>query len=265
MEVIISLSLFGIFTVMLAGAGTLAADYYKFSFNNGLLCLAVLSALTVLCGVKGIVAANFIATPLLVCVTIFTGVSSAFHHCVDASIFALPANTDISPISHWLLGCLLYVSYNVVFSSAILSQLGSEAKDPTAFQPACLISGLVLAMLAGLICTTIMFHHPYVWNYEVPMLNISIMQSEIHHAAYTSTLLIAIYTSSIAALHSSSDKLSRLLNLNRPLSLFLTLATAVLLSRLGFSQLIALIYPVFGYVSLVFIMLLLWKTTLRKY
>lgn len=97
------------------------------------------------------------------------------------------------------------------------------------------------------------------------MLNISIMQSDIHHAAYTFTLLIAIYTSSIAALHSSTDKLSRLLNLNRPLSLLLTLVTAVLLSRLGFSQLISLIYPIFGYVSLTFIMLLLWKNTLHKY
>ena len=255
---LIAFFLFGGLVIMLAGVGTVFRDFLNMPYNSGLAIISIAIIATVLFGVKGIASANLIVTPFLGIFTIMIGINSLSHHGFDVSLFYFPPQPPLQPAPHWVLACLLYVSYNLVLGATVLGPLGSQIASPQVRRLGGLIGGIILAVLAAFIGMVIRIHYPDVLNYEVPMLYVSSIQQSWNHYAYAFTVLKAMYSTALASLFGCTVKLKAATGLSFWLCIIIVMTASVTCSQFGFANLVGALYPLFGYISLYFVFKLSW-------
>lgn len=260
LDLVTAAFLFTALAVMLAGAATVLRDYFGVPYLDGLVGAGLVAVLTVMFGVRGIAAANMVVTPLLVLSIITISAYSLSYHDFDITIPQSDYGTVVPPASSWLLGSLLYVSYNLVISSTVLVPLGNTLSSRKVRRLGGALGGLTLAFLAGCIAVVIMIHSPDILDYEVPILQLASSQSPASSILYALTLLAAMYTTAIASLYGCVAKTRTLLQLSPPATAGAITALALLCSQAGFANLIRLLFPLFGYATLFFTAKLAWKT-----
>ena len=263
LDFLIAPFLFGVLTITLAGAGTLGQDTFALPYGLGLSIMAVSLLLTTLYGLKGITAANLIITPLATLTLIIIGLSSLLHHEISLSIIHFPPQIDL-PIPHWLLASLLYLSYNLVMSTTVLVPLSSRIHQRSARLWGSMAGGLLLLLLAGLITLVVIVHYPQSSEYEIPMLFIASSQHLVHHTSYIFIFAAALYTTGLACLYGCATKFTVMTGFSIRNSLLILLAFSLFFSTAGFSELIGIIFPIFGYATLWFTGKLLYLSFFPK-
>ena len=264
LDSMVSIFLFGILTVMLAGAGTLSRDTLGLSYMIGLGIMALSLLFTTIYGLKGITTANLIITPLLTIITTSIGIYSLSYHGWDLSLIHVPSQTATLPTPHWLLSSLLYLSYNLVMSTTILAPLGASIPERSTRIAGSMLGSMLLMLLAGLITLVVMIHYPLSLDFEIPMLYIAGSQHTLHHTAYIFIFAAAMYTTGLASLYGCATKLAAATGISTTTSLLIVIFFSVLLSNIGFSTLISIIFPLFGYATLGFTFRLLYLSLFPK-
>jgi len=253
-----ALFLFGGLCIMLSGTGTVSRDYFAISYNTGSIAMVLAVAITVLFGVKGISLVNLLVIPLLIASTLTVGIS---HHCAElsGSLLSLPAQPHLSPAPHWLLACLLYVSYNLILGATVLAPLGREIKDRSVRLWGGILGGILLTLLGLIIILVIMLHYPDILSFEVPMLYVSNSQHNFNHLSYAAMLIKAMFSTAMASLYGCTVKLQSVTGMPFWLCLLNAAIVALLFSQVGFANLVSTLYPLFGYIALLFTFALLWQ------
>jgi len=262
LDLIITLSLFGVLTIMLAGSGTIFKSAFNLPYVLGLSIMSVSLILTTFYGMQGITTANIIITPLLTITILIIGFYSLAYH--EFRLPAIPPQAIDLPAPHWLLASLLYLSYNLVMSTAVLVPLSSSITKPLERIGGSIGGGLLLMLLAGLIIFVVMIHYPQTLDYEIPMLYIASSQHYLHHTSYVFIFIAAMYTTGLASLYGSATKLTAVSKLSMKSSLLLLLSLSLFFSYIGFADLIAIIFPLFGYGTLWFTYRLLYLSFLAR-
>lgn len=259
LDSIIGIFLFAVLAIMLAGAGTVSRESLQLPFGTGAGALALLLVATVLRGVSGITTANLIATPVLAIAIIGISVYSLSYHDFDtASLFLLPDKAAVRPAPHWIVASILYVSYNLVMGSTVLAPLGAATPQRKARLYGSIAGGMLLAFLAFLGSMAIMLHCPDIFDEEIPMLYISEAQHSLHGAVYTGIFVISMFTTALASLYGCATKIHAVTRLQYPVCVLLIIILALLCSHVGFSSLISLLFPLFGYGTLWFLFRLIF-------
>ncbi|MBP2626863.1 MAG: hypothetical protein H6Q68_1574 [Firmicutes bacterium] len=264
LDIMTTLFLFGVLTIMLAGAGTICYNTFKLPYSLGLAIMAFSLIITTLYGLKGITTANIIVTPLLIITIIIIGLSSLSHHQLSLAIIDLPPQTTDLPAPHWLIASLLYLSYNLVMSTTVLAPLGSCIVQRPARILGSLTGGLILILVAGLLTIVVMIHYPESLDHEIPMLYITNVQHPLYHGAYIFIFTAAIYTTGLACLYGCAAKLTATTRLSTKFSLLVLVILSLIFSRVGFADLIGIIFPIFGYIALWFTCRLLYLSFFPK-
>ncbi|MDR3564262.1 MAG: hypothetical protein P4N59_22890 [Negativicutes bacterium] len=250
--------LFTAVTVMLAGAATVLRDYFGVPYLNGLVAAALAIVLTVLYGVGGIVTANMVITPLLVLSILAISIYSLSYHDFDLSLLNDELDAITSPAPHWLLGSLLYVSYNLVIASTVLVPLGNLVADRKTRLMGGAIGGLTVGLLAMVIALVVLIHSPEILDYEVPFLELASNQNPLSSVIYAFTLLAAMYTTAIASLYGCLAKMRHSLRLPPVITAATITVAAIICGQAGFANLIRVLFPLFGYATLLFTARLAW-------
>lgn len=264
LDIIITFFLFGVLTIMLAGAGTLCQDTFNLPYALGPIIMALCLIITTLYGLQGITTANLIITPLLTITIIIIGLYSLSHHQLSLSLINLPPQTTDLPAPHWLLASLLYLSYNLVMSAAVLAPLGACIVQRPARVLGSIAGGLLLMLLAGLITIVVMIHYPKSLDYEIPMLYIVSSQHTLHQTSFILIFVTAIYTTGLASLYGCATKLTAATGFSTKRSLLILITLSLIFSHVGFADLIAIIFPIFGYATLWFTCRLLYLSFFAK-
>ena len=264
LDIMITAFLFGVLTVMLAGAGTLCQDTFNLPYSLGLGIMSLGLILTTLCGLKGITVANMMITPLLTITIISIGLYSLEHHQINLAMMNIPPQRTDLPAPHWLLASFLYLSYNLIMSAAVLVPLGSCITQRKSRILGSIVGALLLMSLAGLITIVVMIHYPESLEQEIPMLFIAHSQHALHHASYIFIFVASIYTTGLASLYGCATKLTATTHLSTRNSLLILVTLSLIFSYVGFTNLIAILFPLFGYGTLWFTCKLLYLSFFPK-
>ncbi|NLN65128.1 MAG: hypothetical protein GX144_06945 [Clostridiaceae bacterium] len=263
-DLVITVFLFGSLTAMIAGTGALFEQQLKIPPLPGNLLMAIITALTVLTGINGVINSISYVVPFLLL--------SVFGICIY-SVMITPVNLKTVPvlsgrsgiINHWLAAAILYVSYNTVISIAILGPLGVSAQSRKVVWNGAVLGGLGLGAGAVMIYTALSSHAAEIVDLEVPMVFIagSIMPGA--QFIYAIVLIAEIYTTAVGALFGFA---SRVVDVHKTPGngkkvILLTSLCALLASQLGFSNLVKFMYPVVGYCGAALLCALV-ITTLRE-
>ncbi|HEY3367537.1 MAG TPA: hypothetical protein VGK74_20970 [Symbiobacteriaceae bacterium] len=264
MDVVITLFLGATLTVMVAGGGAVFAEQLGLSRALGTVLTSVLTGLTILAGMRGIMAANSVVVPLLsVAVFGLTAASIRFHG-LDPILTRTVPWPLLAPVKSWFAASWLYVGYNLVLSISVLGPLGAEVKDRRALVGGGLAGGLVLGLLAAGIKLALSAHMPDIGKFEMPMLFLARLHPLPVQWFYTLILWAEIYTTAIASAYGFASRGAEVLRGGSYRgTVVVVTALSLLGSGIGFSRLLGFLYPLFGVVSLV-VLGLLSATLLRR-
>lgn len=153
----------------------------------------------------------------------------------------------------WWFAALLYVSYNMGLALAVLTSLAEEV-PPRQARLAGLLGGLGLgAALGACTLTLLLMANPYG---EFPLLDAAALGGPIFQGGYALILWAAMLTTALANTNALAGRLTILKAPWRGVALCLA---ALPWTTLGFSRLIALFYPLYGYLGLFLLVLLLTR------
>ncbi len=263
-DFIITFFLFGALTAMIAGTGALVSQQFNLPELAGNIIMAVLTALTVLTGINGVINSISFVVPFLLIAVTGTSIYSIITHPPD--IAAVASVGDNSLISNWLLAAVLYISYNTVISVAILGPLGVKAKNRKAIKGGAILGGLGLGLGSVMIFLALSGQLQSIAQLEVPMIFIAGGISTVVQIVYTIILIAEIYTTAVGALYGFVSRISefRSIRLNEKTTVLVITLAALLASQFGFSNLVKYLYPVVGYGGIILLISLIYVEFKRK-
>jgi len=250
MDGLVTLFLGATLTVMVAGGGAVFAEQLGLPKSVGVLVTAVLTSLTILAGMRGIMAANSVVVPLLTGAVLLLSITSVHHHGLGAILRTDLPWPALAPVKAWWLAALLYVGYNLVLAISVLGPLGAEVQDRRTIWLGGLTGGLMLGVLAAGMELAVSVHLPQIGAVEIPMLFLARFHTPPIQWFYTMILWAEIYTTAIACAYGFATRATTMLRLRyREIVLGVTVV-ALLCSGVGFSRLLSLLYPAFGFATL---------------
>lgn len=252
MDLLVTSFLLASLSVMLAGGGAVMAQQFGLSTGLGITLTAVVSVVTVLFGLRGLVAANGVVVPMLTSFVVLVTVGTLWRQGLGPLRLGLQW-PELAAAPHWLLAALLYVAYNLILAVAVLAPLGATVSDPSVRRQGGILGGLGLGLLALLIKLALGSHLPEIGRSEVPLLFIAQSYAPSFQVIYALVLWAEIYTTAIGSLYGFASRLSLLRRWDYPLMVLGSAALAAWGSQAGFSRLVSLLYPLYGYASLVFL------------
>lgn len=258
LDVCAAIFLFGGLCIMLAGSGTVARDFLDLPYAAGVGAMAMLLLLTTVWGVNCIALANLIIIPLLILAIVGIGLYSVSHHGISQSLSNL-LHIPCPPFSiNWLGSSMLYLSYNLVIGATILAPLGRMTAEKNIRRAGGWSGGVLLGFLSLWITLLLLLHFDQLTGSEVPMLTLSHLQHPWSYWLYAAVLLGAMYTTAIASLYGTAEKVAHSFSLSLPKAITGITLASLLFCQFGFARLISILYPFFGLLSCWFTLRLIW-------
>lgn len=256
MEIAVTLFILSLFCVMVAGMGNILLIRFGIPFIYGIVIMTVLCAAVILTDIRGIVSLSSVVTPVLISGIIAIGLYIII--CKDVSVFNIEGYfaklTD-----NWVFSSLTYVSYNSLMSVVVLTSLLPYLKTKKTGIIGGILGGLALCVIALILNTAIMVFAPESLGQELPVLNIVKRYGGIINILYTIVLWLAMFLSAVTAGYCFIDRVSSKVRIDVRILTLVICAFVIPMSSLGFANLIATIYPVFGYIGLFMVFAILFQ------
>lgn len=230
---------------MLAGAGALFEEYISLPFYIGVAVTAVVTWVLVASGLKGIFAMNAWVIPFIIIFNIFV---FAYSHWMDDYAYEYMPAFDVTA-ADVIKSAVSYVSFNIVLALGVLLSAGSEADEPWHLKLGGALGGLILGAMLLMNNYSLMRYVPEVYEFEVPMLYIVYRIGPFFRLAFVAVMWGAIITTLVANVFSVVCAINDLFKLPVHAALNGTMAACAALSFVGFSRMVAFVYPILGIIG----------------
>ncbi|MBB6443655.1 hypothetical protein [Bacillus benzoevorans] len=254
-NLLLMLMLIGVCAVMLAGAGAVFQEQLGFSKLIGVLITIILSYIVMIVGIKALFAVNTFVVPLMITFSFILMILSVkLPHFLDQLLY-IPYVEDgwkvvVAPFS--------YTAFNLSLAQAVLVPVASEIKDERIIKRGGILGGaaLTVILIAGHL-TLIML--PDFTTYEIPM---AVIMRNLASGLYWIFILVIygeIFTSIIGNVFGLEKQIKQYVSLPKMVTVTVIFSVTYILSLFEYSRLLSYLYPLFGYVSMIFILLLWMK------
>lgn len=251
--------------VMVAGSGALIEEQFDIPYNLGLIIMVVLTLLTVLKSVEGVLTANTILIPIL----LFGIVVISSTVMIKQGINFRPINPVPSSNNNWFISSIMYVNYNIISAIVVLASLFPVIKSRRTAIKGGLMGGLGLGILSIFIILPLILLFENVHNLEIPMLGVAKHAVKNGDLIYSLLIWIAMFTTAVSNSFGFLTRICDIININFKLAAVIFCLTTIPIANIGFSKLVNIFYPLFGYLSsvliLIFIGLSIYKQTSNKF
>lgn len=246
------------FFIMVSGFGSYFYQQYGVHQIIGTIVLAFLSYITFLKNIKFMTKLNSIIVPLLILLIILIGIKNIQNFGFLAISQKIENNHDL----FWILEAVLYTSYNLILLIPVLLNLKNYLKTKKQIGVISIITGIIVGILSLFTFLLLVNVDVNFSNLEMPV--IYVME---HHFVewkniYGIVILIAIFTTAISVGISFLNNITKK-DKNFPQYAAILCITSVMISPIGFSNLVKILFPLFGYLGLLQIYFIL-KTSKKE-
>ena len=237
--------LFSVTSVMLSGAGAVFEEQLHMRADVGLALTMILAFVTMLFGLNGILSVNMIVVPLMI---IFSFAISLMNGS-DLVWTKPPLAAFFSPFA--------YVAFNLAMAQVVLVPLATEVKDEKTIRLGGVLGGVLLMfiLLSSHFALSLL---PNLQSYSIPMAEVVKRSLASFYGLYVVIIYGEIFSSFVAGVFGLHRKLA--LFFRKPVFVLITLLLAMYaFSLVGYNALLSVLYPLFGYMSIIFIFLLFYR------
>lgn len=233
------------FYIMISGFSSLLLQAFYIPKIVGNVLLSLICFFIFNKSTNMIVFINKFLCPILIILIIFLGIKT-----IDIKTFELTFEFN----NNFIICSILYASYNTIILAPILISLCHKIKTKKQCFFVSLISSIIIFILASLIYGMLLsnFNSKKI---ELPILYISSNLSSLCKYIYSFVILSSILTSCISSgfsfLDNYNKKIFRILNC-------ILCISGIFIGNISFSNLINLFYPIYGYLGLIYITLLIF-------
>jgi len=251
------LMLIGVCAVMFSGAGAVFEEQLGLNKSVGVIFTIVLSLLVMMVGTKGLFAVNTFVVPIMISFSFILFFLSVSLPGFFGEIFQMETvtwKTITSPFS--------YTALNLALAIAVLVPAASEIGDEEAVKWGGILGGIALMMiLISSHFSLIMLADVY--QYSIPMA--TIMKNLAPQLSWVYILVIygEIFSSVIGNIYGLERQLRSFVPLPSMVIIGGIIFVSYFISYVQYGTLLSFLYPIFGYISLVFL-LFLWIKPIPK-
>ncbi|MEW9121408.1 MAG: hypothetical protein AB2421_01770 [Thermotaleaceae bacterium] len=256
-EVVLSLLLLSGYCIMLAGSGALLEHQFGFSKIVGVLLMSLVTFITFLFSIQGMAWINTMVVPLL-----FLGIITMGVWISIRCGFTMSNGTGAvlnTYTGNWFTSALLYVSYNSIGASVVMSSLLPLINNPKTAVKGGLLGGVGLGLLALFLLVPTLILYTDISGVELPMMAVASRLGAPIQRGYGILLWLAMLTTAISNGFVLIQTLDQHLPEQHGFNCFLFVLAAIPLANLGFKNLVTTLYPLFGYFGIGVLVFMLFR------
>jgi len=245
---IINIFLLICFNIMVAGFATYFVQELNISKWFGAILIAILSFITLSKNIDGVIKMNTYLIPIIILLICFLGVNKIENNTIISESY----NKSI----YWILSSILYASYNSITLIPILIGLKDKINIKKQSIIISICVGTIMLILSIIIFMLMNTFIKEIYGVEIPLVYIANTLGKVFKYIYGIVILIAIFTTAIGSGYGFLSNVTKKRRTYMLCAGVICLAS-ILIGQIGFSSLINLLYPVFGYLGIVQIIFLI--------
>lgn len=237
------------FNIMVAGFATYFMQELNISKWYGAIIIAVLTFVTLSNSIDGVIKINTYLVPIIIILISFLGINKI-------EFIGINSGEHSGRSMYWILSSILYASYNSITLIPILISLKDKinVKKQSALISICV--GIIMLILSIIIFLLMNSFIKEIYQIEIPLVYIANTLGKGFKYIYGVVILIAIFTTAIGSGYGFLN------NITKKRKSYMICAGAmclvsILIGQIGFSSLINMLYPIFGYLGIVQIIFLI--------
>ena len=252
-EYIFQIFLYGVYVIMIAGAGATLAEYFGINPVIGRVAMAALAFFTVILGLQKLTDILGSLGVVIIFFAVGIGVYSfaTSFESIPAAAAAIPSLDITKTQGGWLWSSILYPAFNAVVVIILASSLGKNANSAKEAQYSGILGGAlfgaaVLAMNLGL-----MSNIWDVYSKSVPTLALVQKISPVLGVIFSVIICCGIYTTTVPMLWGNVRQVAKDGTKKFVLVALGLTVLGLVLGATDFKKLVNIIYPFSGYAGLV--------------
>lgn len=255
-KIIINIFLLISFYIMVAGFSAYFTQELGMPNIIGTIIIILLSYFVFMGNIESVIKVNTFLIPLLIAFIVLLGIKnteSYFH------LNQLQINTDFLSSTYY---AILYGSYNTILLVPILASLKKYITNRKQIRILSLICTVILGILAFVIFGLLIKSDIGIQFLELPTVYVAGQIGTIYKYVYGIIILVAILTSALSAGYGILENYLHKEKTYKKIAILMC-TSALFVSNIGFSNLINSLYPIFGLLGLIQILLIM-KIKLEK-
>lgn len=244
-NIVINIFILITFFIMIAGVGAYFEQELGISQIVGSIVLSVLCLIVFMTSTKGAVKVNEILVPILIIFVVIIGIMNMKEiHFQELENYVIRTNEG----NHILSG-IIYCSYNSILLIPVLITLKDYLKNKKQIGTISVIATLISITLSFLIFLLLVRIDVDITKLEMPVVYVVSHMFKILRLVYGIIILGSIFTTAVSLGSSFLQNTSKNKKSYTQIAVIMCI-TSVVISKIGFSNLINSLYPVFGYLGL---------------
>ncbi|WP_332648711.1 YkvI family membrane protein [Lysinibacillus sp. 54212] len=259
LDIVITVILFAIAVVMFAGSGSTFQQMYGINPGIGSILMATATIVTLLLKADNIIKIVAALTPYLMGIIFIILIYSLFT--MDYSIGELDAMAQNQPsaASGWIMGTILYVSYNIASGAAMLIVMGGKERNRKIAGRGGILGGVMVGFLILLINGALFAKMDVVAGVDMPTLELAERIHPVVGFLMSLLLLGMMYSTAVGMFYVFTIRLlSPHRKLFKPAVMLIGLA-GFAISLVGFTTLVGKLYSTMGYLGFILILAVLFS------
>ena len=248
-NIIINIFILITFYIMIAGFGGYLAETIKIPQIIGSSILAIMCVIIMSKETKGIVKVSEIIVPILIVFIVVIGVYTVISTNVANKIEQM----NIINGSSWLVSGVLYASYNTILLIPVLISVNNII-DRREVSKTSIVITFMIFLLATAVFVSMLKIDVNIKRIEMPISYVISTQLPKLKVLYGIVILTSILTTAISLIAGLMQNVKE--KNNKKIWLYLICISSIFISQIGFSALINFLYPIFGYIGIIQILLI---------
>jgi len=241
-SVVINILLLVTFYIMVAGFGAYFEQEIGLKRIIGSSILVIMVNIVFFTSVKGVMKVSEYIVPLLIIFIIIIG---------GTNLLTINSNAEVLCIKKgWLLSCVIYCSYNIILLIPVLISIRKQITKKENIKYISILCGIFMIIMSLMLYVLLMRANVELASLEMPIVYVIRTFFKSFKTIYAFIILMSIFTTAISIgiglLQNISNDRRRYTQ-----SVIFMCITSLIVSNFGFSKLVNLMYPFFGYIGII--------------
>ncbi|RIP34888.1 hypothetical protein BUZ14_06850 [Staphylococcus gallinarum] len=179
------------------------------------------------------------------------------------ALYSILSNEGSSHINFvkkgWLFDGINYGSLQIIAAFSFLFILGGNTKSKKDLSYGGLLGGVIITFLLMMINILLLLNYDSIKSSELPSLDIAFQVSPIIGKAFALMMLFVIYNTVVSFIYAFITRFSTPRSSKYYMLILLILVAVYFVSMMQFSHLVANVFPIMGYLSLVLVLFIVIK------
>lgn len=247
LEGTLTLFIFGGNVVMIAGGGAMLNEYTGLHPLVGIGIMVIVSYLFARRSTDGVVAINALIVPLSTLSILILGAAALLTLSQPLALHPIPPTQG-----SWLITAMLYSSFNMFGITGVLCPMLAEMRDKQQGLRGTKIGSFLLVGLIAVIHFLILAYAPDTLDKEIPNLYVARQFGAVLPVVISSAIWLEMLSTEIGDLYSLGKRIHHSFGVPYEAAVLLILVASIPCALVGFSNLIRVLYPAYGAVSLIY-------------